>query len=68
MEQAINSAVSTTFDAANIELRATLSPDPKGERTVRLDAHIDKQDIVLFTRATCTTDICGSRSSGTSRA
>ena len=47
-EQAINSAISTTFDAAEIGLRATLSPSPKGERMVRIDAHIDAQDIVLI--------------------
>jgi len=46
-EEAIDSATSTTFDAAEIGLRATLSPDPKGGRTVRLDAHIDTQDVVL---------------------
>jgi hypothetical protein len=46
-EQAIDSAVGTTFDAAEIGLRATLSPDPKGGRTVRLDAHIDAQDVTL---------------------
>jgi VWFA-related protein len=46
-QQAIDSAVSTTFDAAEIGLRATLTPDPKGGRTVRLDAHIDAQDVVL---------------------
>jgi hypothetical protein len=46
-EQAINSAVSTTFDAAEIGLRATLSRDPKGGHTVRLDAHISANDVVL---------------------
>jgi hypothetical protein len=46
-EQAIGSAISTTFDAAEIGLRANLSPDPKGGRTVRLDAHIDAQDVAL---------------------
>ena len=46
-EQAINSAVSTTFDAAEIGLRATLSRDPKGGRTVHLDAHISAHDVVL---------------------
>src|SRR5208283_494884 len=33
-EQAIVSAVSTTFDAAEIGLRSALSPDPKGGRTM----------------------------------
>jgi VWFA-related protein len=46
-EQANNSAISTTSDAAEIGLRATLSPDPAGERRVRLDAHIDARDVVL---------------------
>jgi hypothetical protein len=46
-EQAIDSAVSTTFDAAEIGLRATLSPDPKGGHMVRLNARIDIRDVVL---------------------
>ena len=46
-EQALNSAVGTTFDAAEIGIRATLSPDPKDARTLRLDAHIDARDVVL---------------------
>ncbi len=46
-EQAIDSAVSTTFDAAGIGLRATLSPHPKGGHMVHLNAHIDIRDIVL---------------------
>jgi VWFA-related protein len=46
-EQAINSAVSTTFDAAEIGLRASLSRDPKAGRTVRLDAHISARDVAL---------------------
>jgi len=46
-EQAINSAVSTTFDAAEIGLRATLSRDPKGGHKVHLDAHISAHDVVL---------------------
>jgi len=45
--QAIDSAVPTTFDAAEIGLRASLSRDPNGGRTVHLDAHIDAHDIVL---------------------
>jgi hypothetical protein len=46
-EQAIGSAMSTAFDAAEIGLRAKLSPDPKGGSTVRLDAHIDAHDVAL---------------------
>jgi len=46
-EQAIDSAVSTKFDAAEIGLRASLSPGPSGGRGVHLDAHIDARDIVL---------------------
>lgn len=46
-EQAIESAIGTTFDAAEIGLRASLSRDPKGGRTMHLDAHIDAHDIVL---------------------
>ena len=46
-EQAIGSVVSTTFDAAEIGLRARLSPGPNGSRTARLDAHIDAQDVAL---------------------
>ena len=46
-EQAIDSAISTTFDAAEIGLRASLSRDPNGARVVRLDAHIDAHDVVL---------------------
>lgn len=46
-EQAIESATSTNFDAAEIGLRATLLRDANGGRTVRIEAHIDAQDIVL---------------------
>jgi VWFA-related protein len=46
-EQAIRSLVSTTFDGAEIGLRATLSPAPKSARTLRLDAHINAHDVVL---------------------
>jgi len=46
-EEAIESAIPTTFDAAEIGLRATLSPDPKGGRTERLEARIDAQDVLL---------------------
>lgn len=46
-EEAINSATSTTFDAAEIGLRATLAPIPNAGRAVRLYAHIDAHDVVL---------------------
>jgi hypothetical protein len=36
----------TTFDAAEIGLRASLTPDPQG-RMVRLEAHIDARDVAL---------------------
>jgi VWFA-related protein len=45
--QAIDAAIPTAFDAAEIGLRATLSHDPKGGRAVHLDAHINAQDVVL---------------------
>jgi len=44
-DQAIDSAVGTTFDAAEIGLRAGLSMDANGK--LRLGAHIDTRDIVL---------------------
>ena len=46
-EQAIDAAMLTAFDAAEIGLRATLLPDPKEGHTVRLNAHIDAHDVVL---------------------
>ena len=46
-EEAINAAISTTFDAAEIGLRATLVPIPNFGRSIRLDAHIDAHDVVL---------------------
>jgi VWFA-related protein len=45
-EQAINSAVSTRFDAAEIGLRSTLARNPDG-KSLHLDAHIDAHDVVL---------------------
>ncbi|HUI56835.1 MAG TPA: VWA domain-containing protein [Bryobacteraceae bacterium] len=45
-EQAIDSVMPTTFDAAEIGLRASLSHSP-GSLGVHLDAHIDAHDIVL---------------------
>lgn len=46
-EQAINSAASTRFDAAEIGIRASLLPIPGGRKAVHLDAHIDARDVVL---------------------
>jgi VWFA-related protein len=44
-QDAIDSAIATSFDAAEIGLRASLTPDPKGSRTLRLEAHIDARDV-----------------------
>jgi len=46
-EQAIESALPTTFDAAEIGLRGSLWRNPNGEG-VHVDAHIDARDIVLI--------------------
>ena len=46
-ELAIESAIPPAFDAAEIGLRATLSPDPSGAHRVRLDARIDADDVAL---------------------
>jgi hypothetical protein len=46
-EQAIDAALPTAFDAAEIGLRATLLPDPKDAHAMQLDAHIDAHDVVL---------------------
>ncbi len=46
-EDAIDSAIATTFDAAEIGLRASLSSDSKEGSAIRLDAHIDAQDVAL---------------------
>ncbi len=46
-EQAIDSAMSTTFDAAEIGLRGTLSPLPGSVREVHLEARIDAHDVVM---------------------
>jgi VWFA-related protein len=46
-EEAIESTIPTTFDAAEIGLRATLSSDPKGGGTERLEARVDAQDVLL---------------------
>lgn len=45
-DQAIASAVGTAYDAAEIGVRASLTPDPNGHG-VHLDAHIDAHDIAL---------------------
>jgi len=57
--EAMQAALSTRFDAAEIGLRASLLP--QGGGTVKLVAHIDAQDVVLSIRATRTTDNCGWR-------
>jgi len=46
-EQAVNMAATTTFDAAEIGLRATLTADPNQAHAARIDAHVDANDIVL---------------------
>ncbi|HEY3838783.1 MAG TPA: VWA domain-containing protein [Bryobacteraceae bacterium] len=46
-EQAITYAASTRFDAAEIGLRATLTPTAKGQRSVHINAQIDARDIIL---------------------
>ncbi|MBZ5578292.1 MAG: VWA domain-containing protein [Acidobacteriia bacterium] len=46
-QSAISSAMQTAFDAAEIGLRGTLSPAPKGGTAFHLDAHLDAKDIVL---------------------
>lgn len=45
--EAIEAAISPAFDAAEIGLRASLSPDAKAGHSVRLAAHIDANDIAL---------------------
>ncbi len=46
-QEAINSAARTTFDAAEIGLRGSMSLDSKAPNRVHLDAHIDARDLVL---------------------
>jgi VWFA-related protein len=46
-QQAIASVIATTFDAAAIGLRASLSRDEKDPRRLRLDAHIDARDVAF---------------------
>lgn len=47
-EQALQMAASTTFDAAEIGLRASLLPDPKDKSVAHLQAHINAGDVVLI--------------------
>jgi hypothetical protein len=44
-QQAFNMAASTTFDAAEIGLRAGVSVDPKDGRVTHFDLHIDALDL-----------------------
>jgi VWFA-related protein len=46
-QQAIDSAISTAFDAAEIGLRAAVSPDPKYPRIEHFSLHIDANDLAL---------------------
>lgn len=46
-EQAIDTAISTSFDAAEIGLRAKLSVDREHGNLARIEAHIDAQDVAL---------------------
>jgi VWFA-related protein len=46
-QQAIASVIATTFDAAEIGLRASLSRNEKDPRRVRLDAHVDVHDVAF---------------------
>ena len=46
-EQAVRMAATTAFDAAEIGLRATLTPDPNQAHASRVDARVDAHDIVL---------------------
>jgi VWFA-related protein len=46
-QQAIASVINTTFDAAEIGLRASLTRDPKDPKMLHLDAHIDASDVAF---------------------
>ena len=46
-KDALDAAASTAFDAAEIGLRGTLSPDPKDPRTAHLNVRIDAKDIAF---------------------
>ena len=45
--QAIDAAISTAFDATEIGLRGTLSPEPKDGRAVQFEVRIDAKDVAL---------------------
>ncbi len=45
--QAIDSAISMPFDAAEIGLRATVSPDPEDPQREHFSLHIDANDLAL---------------------
>jgi VWFA-related protein len=45
--QAIDAAISTPFDAAEIGLRGTLSTNPQAERMAHLEVRIDAKDVAL---------------------
>jgi len=49
-KQAIEAAIWTGFDAAEIGLRGTLSPDPKDPRAEHFEVRIDAQDVALAHR------------------
>lgn len=46
-QQAIASVIATTFDAAEIGLRARMTRDAKDPRRLHLDAHIDARDVAF---------------------
>ena len=46
-QQAIDSAISTAFDAAEIGLRATVSTDPTYPQMEHFSLHIDANDLAL---------------------
>jgi len=46
-QQVLDAAASTTFDAAEIGLRANMSRDARSETTARVDVRIDAQDIAF---------------------
>jgi VWFA-related protein len=45
VRQTVNAVASTQFDAAEIGLRALLSPDPNGGGKFHLETHIDANDV-----------------------
>jgi VWFA-related protein len=46
-QQVLNSAISTAFDAAEIGLRVTVSPDPTYPQMEHFSLHIDANDLAL---------------------